>query len=43
MGWIYLMLVAHLLFGFGCAYLAREARQKAEPWFLVGTLLGGWH
>ena len=41
MNWIIFILVAHLLFGLSCAYLAHETKQKAEPWFLFGTLFGG--
>ena len=41
MDWFFLTLVcAHLMIGLFCGHLAYETKQKAEPWFLAGTLLG---
>ncbi|MBK34032.1 MAG: hypothetical protein CME26_00700 [Gemmatimonadetes bacterium] len=40
MGWFYLMIILHVIFGLSCAYFAYESRVKAEPWFLSGMLFG---
>jgi hypothetical protein len=39
---LFLVLCLHLLFGLACARMAQRARIKAEPWFVAGTLMGGF-
>ncbi len=42
MEWVPLSMVcSHLVIGILCASVAFGAKQKAEPWFLAGALLGG--
>ena len=36
-----MVVCGHLLIGLFCAHLAYEYKERAEPWFLAGALVGG--